>query len=269
MGLAIYPPADFTRSIAARQMPFFATPGNTNMPVQSALFASAWFQWSFNATAAGGNDGRGPVLSNAGTSGSPAQATTNLYTAQLRETYANVITTTNQQVGLTNGTSTFFRGSVAGQGGFLFACRFGTEVWTAGARLFVGLAAATTALVTGQPSAVVNMVGFGIDASDSAITFMHNDGSGTATKDTIAGQPTLATNQGYDAYIFCKPNDSIVYYRLDDVLLGTTIIDTSTNTDLPVNTTLLGCGAVMGNAALTAAAAAKIGVATIYLETDR
>jgi hypothetical protein len=97
---------------------------------------------------------------------------------------------------------------------------------------------------------------------------MHNDGAGTCTKDTIAGQPALATNQGYVAYIFCKPNDSTVYYRLDNVNLQTTIIDTSTSSDLPVNTTGLTAQCIMGNAANVVAGNATIGVNSLYVETD-
>jgi hypothetical protein len=39
---------------------------------------------------------------------------------------------------------------------------------------------------------------------------MHNDSVGIATKDAIAGQPALSSNNAYDAYIFCRPNDTTV-----------------------------------------------------------
>jgi hypothetical protein len=38
-----------------------------------------------------------------------------------------------------------------------------------------------------------------------------------AIKETIAVQPALATNNVYDFFIYCKPNDSVVYYRIDDL----------------------------------------------------
>lgn len=145
---------------------------------------------------------------------------------------------------------------------------FGTETWTAGDRLFVGMGVCTTACTTANPSTLVNIAGFGIDAGDTAITFMHNDGSGTATKDTIAGQPTLASNQGYDAYIYMKPMDSTIYYRLDDTNAATTIIDTSTSTDIIAVNTLVVASAVMGTGTNTTAANSKIGINRIYIETD-
>jgi hypothetical protein len=39
---------------------------------------------------------------------------------------------------------------------------------------------------------------------------LHNDSVGIATKDAIAGQPALSSNNAYDAYIFCRPNDTTV-----------------------------------------------------------
>jgi hypothetical protein len=67
----------------------------------------------------------------------------------------------------------------------------------------------TTALLTADPSKF-NTLGFGVDAADIAISFMHNDSVGIATKDAIAGQPALSSNNAYDAYIFCRPNDTTV-----------------------------------------------------------
>ncbi len=206
----------------------------------------------------------------AGTASTPALATTNLYTVQMRVARATVITTANQQIGVVGGTvAPYLRGASAGQGGLFFICRFGFETWTAGDRLFVGLASAVGSMVTGQPSAITDMMGFGIDASDTAITFMHNDSSGTAVKTSIAGT-TLASGQGYTAYIFCKPNDTVVYYRLDDINAGTTLVDSSIGTsELPTNTTFLFPAIVMGNAANTVAGNATIGLIELYIETDR
>ncbi len=255
---------------ANKAIPVFASSGSANMPVQSAIWASRPFYWFTNAATAGSVIGpNAGALTTAGTFAFQAISGTNLYTQQARGTYATVITTANQQVGIRSGSNLWMRtNGSAGIGGFLFVCRFGIEAWTAGDRLFVGMAAAPGNGVVGQPSALINCLGFGVDASDTAITFIHNDGSGTATKTAIAGT-TLAANQGYDAYIFCKPNDSTVYYRLDDVNAGTTLVDTSTATDLPANNTSIGFDAVIGNAANTGAGAASIGVSSLYIESDR
>jgi hypothetical protein len=78
-----------------------------------------------------------------------------------------------------------FLGSTTGAGGFFFFCRFGFTTWTMGDRLFVGMCVDTTALLTADPSAKFNTLGFGVDAADIAISFMHNDSVGIATKDAM------------------------------------------------------------------------------------
>lgn len=93
--------------------------------------------------------------------------------------------------------------------------------------------------------------------------------STTAQKAAIAGQPALASNNGYDAYIYCPPNGATIYYRLDNLNTGATIIDSSTTTTLPVNTTLLSANALASNAALTPVTSIQLGVNHIYVETDK
>lgn len=181
-----------------------------------------------------------------------------------------MVTTQNQQVGIRTAAS-FYRGNAAGLGGFFFICRFMFASIKTGCRAFVGLHSGTTAIVTGDPSSTTNMCGFAFDLADTAWTFMHNDGSGTATKDAIAGQTTLATNNtGFDAYIFCYPNDTTVYYRLDDLVQGTTLCDTSASSDLPVNTTALSACCLMSNGtANTVAGDATIGANKMFVYTER
>ncbi len=259
---------------ANKAIPVFASSGNANMPVQSAIWGCRPFYWNPQNTGTGvifGPNAGGSVTSS-GTFTNPSIATTNLYTLQGRGSWASVVTTANQQLGIrmspAASLSWYRTTGTAGQGGFLFVCRFGFETWTAGDRLFVGMSSASANLTSSNPSATINMCGFGIDAGDTAITFMHNDGSGTATKTAITGT-TLANNQGYDAYIFCKPNDTVVYYRLDDTNAGTTLADTSTASDLPASGTQLGFAGLMGNAANTVVGNATIGIVSIYIETDR
>ena len=205
----------------------------------------------------------------AGTNAFPATAITNRYTMMRRSTFANVVTTQNQQVGFATTTASFFRGNAAGIGGFMFICRFGFDTIKTGERAFIGLTR-TGWNIGVDPSSIINTLGFGFDLGDTAWTFMHNDGSGTATKDAIGGQATLATNNtGFIAYIFAYPNDTVVYYRLDDLIQGTTLVDSSTNTDLPVNTTALIALVVMSNGtANTAAGDAKMGVQSMTVYTE-
>lgn len=255
----------YIKNISGRMLPKWIGPAGIDTPFQPAFFGNNITMWSTTTATAGlwyGTAGAG-----AGTYSTALPAFTNIYTAIKRGRWANIVTTTNQVLGQRGTEAMFFRGSITGGGGFFFFARFGFDTWTAGGRLFVGMHTATT-VVSADPSASLNIVGFGIDAGNTAITFMHNDATGTATKDTIAGQPALASNQGYDAYIYCKPNDSVVYYRLVDLNLQTEIINSSASIDLPVATTGMTPGVLASNAALTTATAINLGVNRIYIETD-
>ena len=259
----------YTKAICGKMQLKIKGPSGLDTPLQASL-------WQNNTVlftpAAAAGVWQGTVGSNLGTAALVIPTTTNLYTMMRRSTFGSVVTTTNQQVG-TRSEAMFCRGNATGLGGFLFACRFGFTSIKTGCRLFVGMASDTTALVTADPSTKLNLCGFGFDLADTAITFIHNDGTGTATKEAISGQGTLATNNTcYDAYIWCAPNDATVYYRLDktDSGAGVTLVDSSTTTDLPVNTTLMCAHAAMSNGTANIVANdAVIGINRIYIETDR
>lgn len=255
----------FTQSVAGKMQLMKQGPAGDDESVQAALWQNNVVLWTPSAAA---GVFQGTTGANMGTASVVLPTATNLYTAMRRSTFASIVTTTNQQVGIRT-EPMFFRGATAGMGGFLFVCRFGITTWTAGDRLFVGLSAGSTAVVTGQPSSVANTIGFCIEAGDAAITFLHVDGSAASLKDPITNQPTLANNNAYDAYIYCKPNDATVYYRLDNVLTGTTLVDTSTITALPANTTMLTAQCIMSNGANTAVGTATVGVNRLYVETNR
>jgi hypothetical protein len=257
------------KTFCGRPTPFITGPSGKPRCLEVMEISGYKTEWRPVSATAGvylGSDG-----TNAGTAASPVPTTTNLYTISQRNTYSSVITTQNQQLGLRNSNNRFLRGSIAGHGGFLFVCRFGFTSIKTGCRAFVGFAPVSASLIGADPSTLTNCAGFGFDLGDTAWTFMHNDASGTATKDAISGQATLATNNtAFDAYIFCYPNDTTIYYRLDDVIQGTTLCDTSASSDLPVNTTLLGFNVLMSNGtANTAANDAVIGISSLAIYTER
>ena len=229
-------------------------------PIQEAIYAKPMVLWTPSTS--------GTWLGTSGNSlGSGAAvnpSTTNLYTLYRRNSWASVVTTLNQQVGIRTDNQ-FYRGNAAYRGGFFAVCMFGFQSWVAGDRLFVGFTPTTTTVVTVQPSTLANTFGFCIEAGDTAITLLHNDASGTGTKETITGQPALATNNGYIAYIYCKPNDSVMYWRLDDILTKTKIGEGSITTDLPDNATAMNFQCIMSNGANTVAGNANIGVGLIYI----
>jgi hypothetical protein len=254
----------YAKSVAGKIMLKQVGPTGLDTPLQNAIWQNNTVLFTPGAAA---GVWQGTVGSNIGTPTIQLPTMTNVGTMLRRSRFPTVATTANQQVG-TRTEAMFARGNIAGLGGFFFVCRFNMGVYTAATRWLIGLAAGTTAVTTVEPSTLVNVCAFTVDAADNVFVFSHNDTTGTATKDAIAGQPALATNNAYAAYIFCKPNDTTVYYRLDNLNNGTTIIDSSATTDLPINTTFLCAHAACGNAATTAAGSASIDINRVYIETD-
>ena len=257
----------YTKAVVGKMQLKIKGPSGLDTPIQAVLWQNNIVWWQPQAAAGVYTGTVGANLG--GTNNLVLPTTTNLYTMMRRSNFGNSTGTGNQQMGIRT-ENMFFLGNATGMGGFLFACRFGFDLWTAGDRLFVGLCVGTAAVVTVQPSTLLNTAGFCIEAGDTAISFLHNDGSGTGVKTAIAGQPALATNNGYDAYIWCAPNSTTVYYRLDNVLTGTTIVDSSIvgPTDVPAVNTLLAAQCIIGNAA-NGSGTALIGVNRMYIETDR
>lgn len=122
-------------------------------------------------------------------------------------------------------------------GGFEFICRFGINTFTSGSnRLQVGVAAATT--VSGNPSALVNSALIGLDAGDTNLFFMSNDGSGTATR--VDTGVAAAANGFYEVTIWANPGERRMYWNVSRLDNGTGGSGTVTATaDIPANDTLL------------------------------
>lgn len=236
---------------------------NTSFGLQSALWSKMFTLWTTSSVTAGTWLNSSGSTSGTFTNVNPTVGST-LYQACRRSTYANVITTTNQILGVANGQACFFRGSVAGQGGFFYYARIGFDVWTNGGRFFAGMATGTGVVGSGDPSALNNTVGFCVDAADNgAISFLTR---GTAATKASTGL-TIVSNKGYDCYFYCSPNSSQYTWQIIDINTGTSASGTAT-ANLPTNTTLQAPEALASNAALTTATAISIGVCKVYVESD-
>jgi hypothetical protein len=254
----------YTKLVSGRSLPKFKGSGGLDTTFQPAFFGNNITMW--NPTTATAGVWLGTAGAGAGTYATVLPTTTNLGTAMKRARWSNVVTTANQVLGQRNTEAMYFRGNATGQGGFFFFCRWRWETYTAGSRLFVGFHTATT-VVSANPSAALNILGFGMDASDTDMTFMYNTNVGTATKDTITGLPSAASGQAFDSYIFCRPSDSTVYWRLVNITTGDEYTGSAT-TNLPIDSTMLTVGCLASNAALTVANNTQIGLNRIYVETD-
>jgi hypothetical protein len=236
---------------------------NTSFGLQSALWSKNINMWSLTTAINGVWYGAAGAGNGAYANTSPTVGAT-LYQSIRRSAYASSATT-NGVVGQAANQANFFRGSIAGQGGWFFHARFGFDTWTNGGRMFVGMSVTSTLLGADPSTTAQQSIGFGIDAADNgAISIMSR--SATANTKTAVGL-TVSTNKGYDCYIYCSPNSSQCSWQIIDLNTGTSQSGTAT-TNLPASITLMAPMALAGNAALTTVGAITMGVAKIYVESD-
>lgn len=130
------------------------------------------------------------------------------------------------------------RGSAAGAGGFRFSARWATSLGpVAQQRSFVGLVGVTTALANANPTTFTDIFGVGYNSTDTQLSFIYNDGSGTATKDAInggVGFPVDATTV-YELVFSCSPDNTVIDYIIRNLSTGTSEAGQKT-TNLPTNT---------------------------------
>ena len=232
-----------------------------DMTLQNSFWDNNITKWALTTATAGvweGTAGAG-----AGTYTTVLPTVTSLYTSIKRGVYSNVVTTLNQVLGQRNTEAMFFRGSVANQGGFFFYARFGFDTWTNGSRFFGGLHSGTT-VISADPSALNNTIGFCIDVADLGVISFLTRGT-VATKASTGF--TAVTGKGYDIYMFAAPNSSQVSWKIEDINAGTESSGIATLT-LPTNTTMLTAGVLASNAALVPVNSVQLGINKIYLETD-
>ena len=152
-------------------------------------------------------------------------------------------------------------------GGFYMAVRFGFATLTATNRWLVGMTNSTAAIANADPSAILNFVGIGKDAGDSSIYFMHNDGSGAATK--ALGSVTMAApavGEVFDARIYCKPNGTSFSMSIENWGGSISQYDSGVSTNIPASSLPLTWN-VWANTATTNAIIDPH-LVSLYIETD-
>lgn len=158
------------------------------------------------------------------------------------------------------------RGSAAGCGGFYITARFAIDTIAANQRFLCGLIPGTDIGDAADPSAQTNFCAFAADAGDSNLQWMVNDGSGTATKvDLGSNFPAKTSGAMYQATIYCKPNDAVIYYALQRLDVAQ-LTEGSSSSDLPTSTTAMGFQIHGGTAAV--ASAVTVSVSSVYMETE-
>jgi len=263
----------YAKSIAGRMMPKWKAPSGVDTAIQPLLGTNTVFMW----TPATGTTGVGTGFGNTwpactGTITHPTVTNTNAGTQMKVMQLTNIVTTTNQILGLTASTATLsnvWRGNAAGLGGFFFQTRFKTMLVPATTiRLFAGLTSMTTGMsATDSPTG--DFAGLSHITTDGITTMAFITRDNTTTTRATFTVPTMAAGNAYDFTMYSPPNGSTIYYRLVDLLTGTVLVDSSTATTLPRNTIFMGPQVQMSNgtANITVTTTA-IGINKIYLESD-
>lgn len=253
----------YSKNIAGHLTLKVVGPSGLDTPIQNALWQNNMTMWTPTTTTTG--LWVGTVGAGAGTYTTQLPTNTSLYTAMKRGRWANIATTTSQVLGQRNTEAMYFLGNAAGQGGFLFYSRLGFDVWTNGGRFFAGMHTGTT-VISADPSALNNTVGFAVDAADNGSISFLTRASSTGTKASTGF--TIVTGKGYDVYMFASTNSASIGWRIDDTNAGTTASGLATLT-VPAVNTMLTAGVLASNAALTTVTSIQLGINRIYVEADR
>jgi hypothetical protein len=260
----------YARLVSGRTVPRVMPPSGADYSLQAALWGNHIQQVS-PATGSTAGSFIGGSLTSGGTVSHPTPTITSRATRMTRLRHANVVTTTNQVLGFHGGSANmagYLRGNAAGVGGFFFFARFSVALWPAATvRLFVGLRSGTTARVT-TDTLSGDLCGFWHDTTMDAVTINFVTRDNSTNSSTAIAVPTLGADVGFIAYIFAKPNDTTIFYRLDRTDTGATIVDTSTTSNLPRNTIFMApeCAMSNGTANITVTTTA-IALNKLYIES--
>lgn len=182
----------FGRKVGGRMMPAFMGPSGLDSSIQPT-FARNKMGIFLPAGNGGADTQLGIVISATGTATTENVATTNLFNYMRRRSWRVTTASTTAVAGIRGGALQWtLGGTAAALGGFHLVWRWGpaTGVATATHRAFTGMRNTTATPTDVNPSAQTNLFGMGYDSADTNIQFMHNDGTGTATKiDLGAGFP--------------------------------------------------------------------------------
>lgn len=257
----------YTGLYAGRRLPKIMGPAGIGSALETAFHGNAKLLVSpANGTTA--PNVTGGVLTTAATLSSPHTiASANRWQAT-RRTRFQTSTTAGNASGMRTAYVQWYLGNAAGFGGFFFRAQFGMNINLAGGQKFIGLCA-STAILGGEPSALINMIGCGYDSGDSAAGnwfLMRNDGSGTATKVDLGSNAARNTTHGFDLMIFARPNSQEIFVKIINLHTGALVLDTSYTTDIPAVNTGLAMKCEVRNGGN--AAADNIECAKLFIESD-
>ena len=271
----------YAQTLGGRMFATIMPPSGVDNHLQPAIFANCVITYipSTGNTGTGSGTGFGPIWTSGGTVSHPTPSTTApAISNQTRRTrYANVVTTTNQTLGIKAAaadTLAFWLGNAANLGGFFYAARFIVELYPAASvRIFAGMTASSATYVVASDTVLNNTCGLWHDTTDpstglGALNFVTRNGT-TTTKQQITLANAIAAGNSYEFYMYASPNASSISWMLFDVV-NNVAYSNSTSTTLPTSTAFMGpqCAMSNGTANITVTTSA-IGVQGVYVEADR
>lgn len=234
----------FGQNMGGRVMPFAGGPSGRATPLQPHVGRGRFVV----AQPVGNNPAMqvmGQLVSATGTATAVNVATTNRHTRMARLEYLVTTPSTTAVVGFRSNALQWTLGApTAGDGGFHMCYTWGpaTGVATATTRAFAGMRALASAPTDVEPSSLTNLCGMSWDAADTNIQFIHNDGSGTATKIDLGGAfpvPVADRTAVYRIELYAPSGTpQSLSYEVTDLSSGAVATGTVT-TDIPANTQLL------------------------------
>ncbi len=261
----------FGRSVGGRMLPASVGPSGLDTSVQpffgrnkiglflphgnNAGFTNFGFATAATGTATGAN-----------------VAMTNLHTYMKRHEWLVTTAATTAVVGVRATTQQHtLGGPAAGLGGFTLVWRWAPATGMANAshRAFAGMRNSVAAPTDVNPSTLTVICGMGYDAGDANIQFMHNDGSGTATKIDLGAafpKPNADRTAVYEVAMFSPPGPTqTLGYEVTNLVSGAVATGTVT-TDLPATTALLAPYSYVSVGGVSSVVGMMIN--SLYLESD-
>lgn len=206
------------------------------------------------------------ALTATGTATSRTIATTNILTRMTRLGFVSA-GTAGSLAGGREAVAKYTTGAGNGLGGFFARYRFGVSdaATVAGARMFVGLDAATAAPTNVEPNTKVNCVGVGQLSTSTNLHIIYGNATAKTAIDLGANFPANTNADAYELNLFA-PNSGGVWYEVKRLNTSFSAVGFLPSTDTPVATTLLCHQAWRTNN--TTALAVGLDLCGIYIETD-
>jgi hypothetical protein len=163
-----------------------------------------------------------------GTVANVATGNSNKFTRKRRSTFKNVVTTTNQTLGLASASPV-----VLGSLPFYYRCIFSTDIQPAGSRLFLGMS--TAVIVTSDaPAVTVQGVGFFQRTTDPTTTLNLYTCDGATQTITPLTVPAIASGNTYELELLQTTPLGAVTYQLKDYITDSVILSGNVATTLPL-----------------------------------